>query len=88
MKNDTHTQSNSEGDCQLCGNINKKSSFFNTGPIKEVCVVWGYFCNMKYDANYVINAPCSTVHSYHSQTLLNNFCDICFINLLAPELFF
>lgn len=43
MKHDTHTQSNSEVDCQLCGNINKKRFFCNAGPTKEVCVVGGIF---------------------------------------------
>jgi hypothetical protein len=57
----------------------RRGIFFNTGPVKEVCGVWRYFCNIKCDGNYIINAPCSTVHSYHSQTLLNNFCNICFI---------
>ena len=78
MKHDTHTQSNSEGDCQLCGNINKKRSFLTLVQLRK-CGVWGYFCNIKCDANYIINAPCLTVHSNHSQTLLNSFSDICFI---------
>jgi hypothetical protein len=81
VKHDTHTQSNSEGDCQLCGNINKKRSFLILVQLRKCVEFEGIFCNTKCDASYIINSPCSTVHII-AKHIWTNFITFALLNAI------